>query len=257
MKPVLFKIFGLPIYSYGTMIALGILAALVLLNVRTKNNYNEDDILSMSIIAIISGVVGGKLLYMITDIKSILEEPSILKNLGNGFVIYGAIIGGALSVYLFCKKKGWKALKMFDIAIPSIALAQGFGRIGCFLAGCCYGKATKLAIGVEFTKSPFAPSGVLRHPTQLYSSIFDFCLAFFLLWYDRKKRKEGRVFSLYVIIYGIGRIIVEFFRDDPRGEIGMLSTSQFISLFTIILGIIIFNINKFSKSKSEDKNIYN
>lgn len=258
MRPVLFEVLGIKVYGYGTMIAIGILAALLLLNYRVKNkSYNEDDIFNMSIIAIISGVIGGKLLYIITEIKSVLSDPSVLKDIGNGFVIYGAIIGGALAVYLFCKKKRWKVLKMFDIAIPSIPLAQGFGRIGCFLAGCCYGKPTKLPIGVEFTNSPFVSAGVVRHPTQIYSAIFDFLLAIFLLWYDRKERKDGRVFSAYVIIYGIGRIIVEFFRDDPRGAVGLLSTSQFISLFTIVIGIIIFNLDKVKKLKHNDKNISN
>ena len=258
MKPVLFQVLGKDIYGYGTMIAIGILSALLLLNYRIKNkDYNEDDIFNMSIVAIISGVLGGKLLYIITDIKNIIEDPSILKDIGNGFVIYGAIIGGALAVYLFCKKKKWETLKMFDIVIPSIPLAQGFGRIGCFLAGCCYGKPTTLPIGIEFTNSPFVSAGVTRHPTQLYSAVFDFSLALFLLWYNRKERKDGRIFSAYIIIYGIGRIIIEFFRDDPRGKVGALSTSQFISLFAIIIGIIIFNLDRFKKLKTDNKNIFN
>ncbi|AAO34897.1 prolipoprotein diacylglyceryl transferase [Clostridium tetani] len=248
MKPVLFELFGLKIYGYGAMIALGILAAVILLDKRSKKRgYNEDHIFNMAIVGIIGGILGGKLLYIIVDIKNIIDNPEILKDLGNGFVIYGAIIGGAISVYLYCKKKNWDVLKMLDLVVPSVALAQGFGRIGCFLAGCCYGKPTKLPIGVMFTNSPFAPSNIHLHPTQIYSSIFDFLLAFFLLWYSRKAEKSGRVFSLYVIIYGVGRVIVEFLRGDPRGNVSMLSTSQFISLFTIIIGIFVFNIDRFRK----------
>ncbi|RXI47953.1 prolipoprotein diacylglyceryl transferase [Clostridium tetani] len=248
MKPVLFELFGLKIYGYGAMIALGILAAVILLDKRSKKRgYNEDHIFNMAIVGIIGGILGGKLLYIIVDIKNIIDNPEILKDLGNGFVIYGAIIGGAISVYLYCKKKNWDVLKMLDLVVPSAALAQGFGRIGCFLAGCCYGKPTKLPIGVMFTNSPFAPSNIHLHPTQIYSSIFDFLLAFFLLWYSRKAEKSGRVFSLYVIIYGVGRVIVEFLRGDPRGNVSMLSTSQFISLFTIIIGIFVFNIDRFRK----------
>ncbi|RXI48672.1 prolipoprotein diacylglyceryl transferase [Clostridium tetani] len=248
MKPVLFELFGLKIYGYGAMIALGILAAVILLDKRSKKRgYNEDHIFNMAIVGIIGGILGGKLLYIIVDIKNIIDNPEILKDLGNGFVIYGAIIGGAISVYLYCKKKNWDVLKMLDLVVPSVALAQGFGRIGCFLAGCCYGKPTKLPIGVMFTNSPFAPSNIHLHPTQIYSSIFDFLLAFFLLWYSRKAEKPGRVFSLYVIIYGVGRVIVEFLRGDPRGNVSMLSTSQFISLFTIIIGIFVFNIDRFRK----------
>lgn len=248
MKPVLFEILGLKIYGYGAMIALGILAAVTLLDKRSKKiGYNEEHIFNMSIVGIIGGILGGKLLYIIVDIKYIIENPEMLKDLGNGFVIYGAIIGGALAIYLYCKKKNWDVLKMFDLVIPSVALAQGFGRIGCFLAGCCYGKPTKLPIGVVFTNSPFAPSNIHLHPTQIYSSIFDFLLALFLLWYSGKSKKSGRTFSLYVIIYGVGRIIVEFLRGDPRGNVFILSTSQFISVFSIIAGILLFNIDRVRK----------
>jgi phosphatidylglycerol:prolipoprotein diacylglycerol transferase len=137
------------------------------------------------------------------------------------------------------------------MVIPTVALAQGFGRIGCFLAGCCYGKETALPIGVEFRNSLFAPPNVIRHPTQIYSSCFDFLLALFLLWYDRKNHKEGRTFALYVIIYSAGRFLVEFLRDDPRGTVGVLSTSQFISIFTFIAGIIFFNVHLVRK-RTED-----
>ena len=245
MKPILFKVFGLNVYGYGMMIAIGICAALIFLSYRSKKKgYDEDSILNMAIIAIIAGIMGGKVLYIITEIKNIINNINILKDIGSGFVIYGAILGGALGVFFYSKKKGWNILQVFDLIAPTVILAQGFGRIGCFLAGCCYGKETKLPIGVDFTNSLFVQSGIIRHPTQLYSSAFDFALAFFLLSYDRKKRKDGKVFSLYVILYSIGRFFVEFLRDDPRGAVGVLSTSQFISIFTLIFGIVIYNINR-------------
>lgn len=250
MRPVLFTIFGVKIYGYGTMIAIGILSALFFVGKKAKeNNYDEDSILNMSIITIISGVAGGKLLYLITDIRNIIQNPESLRNFGEGFVIYGAIIGGALAIFYYSNKKKWKSLKIFDMIIPSIALAQGFGRIGCFFAGCCYGEATNLPIGVIFNKSPFAPQGIMRHPTQIYSSIFDFLLFAFLMYYSKKERKDGRVFSMYIILYSVGRFIVEFFRDDPRGNVGILSTSQFISIFTLILGIIFYNLDKIKKKQ--------
>jgi phosphatidylglycerol:prolipoprotein diacylglycerol transferase len=205
----------------------------------------------MSILAIISGVIGGKVLFIITEITYIVKDPSILKNIGNGFVVYGSVFGGAVAVYFYSRRKNWNTLKIFDMVIPTVALAQGFGRIGCFLAGCCYGRETTLPIGVNFKNSLFAPPDVIRHPTQIYSSCFDFLLALFLIWYDRKNHKEGQTFALYVIIYSIGRFIVEFFRDDPRGAVGVLSTSQFISIFTLIAGIVFFNFH-FINKRTED-----
>jgi phosphatidylglycerol:prolipoprotein diacylglycerol transferase len=248
LKPVLFNFFGVNIYGYGTMIAIGILAALLTLSYRSKKQgYDEDSILNMAIIAIIAGVLGGKLLFIITEIKNIIANPSVLKDFGSGFVIYGAIIGGVIGVYVYSKRKQWGLLKVFDLVIPSVALAQGFGRIGCFLAGCCYGKVTTSSFGVKFRQDSLAPVDACLLPTQLYSSIFDFLLAAFLFWYSRKERKEGRVFSLYLVLYSVGRFAVEFLRDDPRGNVGMLSTSQFISIFIFVLGIVLYNIDRFKK----------
>jgi len=249
MKPILFEFSFIKIYGYGLMIMIGILAALCLLSYRSKKQqYNEDNVWDMAIISIICGVIGGKVMYIITDIKEVLQNPSVLKNVGNGFVIYGAILGGILGVYIYSKKKDWNTLSVLDLLVPSLPLAQGFGRIGCFLAGCCYGKVTSLPIGVEFNNSPFAPANIQLIPTQIYSSIFDFMLALFLLWYDRCERKKGRLFSLYLIIYSIGRFLIEFLRGDPRGSVSILSTSQFISLFVLIFGVLLFNFERIKEA---------
>ena len=119
------------------------------------------------------------------------------------------------------------------------------------MAGCCYGAETNLPIGVEFPVNSLAPTGVHLHPTQIYSSIFDFLLGFFLLYYGKKEKESGKVIGMYLIIYSIGRFIVEFLRNDPRGNIGIFSTSQFIAIFTLALGIIIFNIHRVFKGEKK------
>ncbi|MCB2306441.1 prolipoprotein diacylglyceryl transferase [Clostridium estertheticum] len=249
MKPILFEFSFVKIYGYGLMIMIGILSALCLLSCRSKKEqYNEDNIWDMAILTIICGVIGGKVMYIITDIKEVLQNPSVLKDVGNGFVIYGAILGGILGIYIYSKKKAWNTLSVLDLLVPSLPLAQGFGRIGCFLAGCCYGKVTSLPIGVEFNNSLFAPANVFLIPTQIFSSIFDFMLALFLLWYDRRERKKGRVFSLYLIIYSVGRFLIEFLRGDPRGSVSIFSTSQFISFFVLIIGILLFNFERIKET---------
>lgn len=251
VQPIFFRVFGIPIYGYGTMIALGIIAGLLLLSNRAKKSgYDQDSIFNMAILAVVFGVAGGKLLYIITELKSIIANPSQLKNFGNGFVVYGSILGGILGVIMHCRKKKWNTLKIFDLVIPSLPLAQGFGRIGCFLAGCCYGRPTTSFLGVKFREGSLGPVDVCVLPTQIFSSIFDFLLALFLLWYDKKERKQGRVFSLYMIIYSLGRFAIEFIRDDPRGNVGVLSTSQFISLFIVLIGIIFFNLDKIKKGRT-------
>lgn len=249
MKPVLFEILGVKVYGYGFMIALGILSAIILLSYRAKNrNYNEDNILNMAMLAVVFGIVGGKFLYIIIDFENVSKDPiSIFRDFGLGFVIYGSIIGGILAVYIYSRIMKWNILNVVDLTVPSLALAQGFGRIGCFLAGCCYGVPTTLPIGITFPDNCLAPSRVSLYPTQLSSSFFDFLLTAFLLWFDSKNKRAGRVFGAYLIIYSIGRFIIEFFRDDPRGSVGILSTSQFIAIFTLILGLAFFFINNIDK----------
>lgn len=252
MRIVLFELFGVQIKSYGLMIAIGIMvAASIFINKGKKRGYDEDELLNLIIFAIIGGIFGGKSLFILTEIKDIIKDPSILLNFGYGFVIYGAIGGGALAIYLYCKRKKWNTIKIFDMVVPVLAIAQGFGRIGCFLAGCCYGAETDLPIGVVFPIGSLAPSGIHLHPTQIYSSIFDFVLGFFLLYYSKKQKADGKVTGMYLMIYSIGRFLVEYLRNDPRGNVGVLSTSQFIAIFTLVLGIVIFNIYKFFKGEKK------
>lgn len=243
MKLVLFEIFGIKIYSYGALIAIGILAAIWLLNKKSsEKGYNEDKIFNMIMLTVVAGVLGGKLLYIITEWNYVMSNPSvIITEFGNGFVIYGAIICGGLMAIVYCKKNKWNILEVVDMIVPGLAIAQGFGRIGCFLAGCCYGAETTLPIGVKFPIGSLAPAGISLHPTQIYSAIFDFILGIFLLWYSKKAKKDGKVTGAYLIIYSVGRFIVEMLRNDPRGNVGILSTSQFISIITLIIGIIIYN----------------
>ena len=130
-------------------------------------------------------------------------------------------------------------MKYADLVLPSVALAQGFGRIGCLLAGCCYGLQTDGAFCIVFKDSDFAPNNVPLLPTQIISSVLDFAHFFVLIWIARKVKKDGVVASLYLIFYSIGRFILEFFRGDLiRGSVGVLSTSQFISLFILAAGIV-------------------
>ena len=246
MRPVLFEIHGIKVYGYGLMIALGIIAAVYIAERISKyKNISSDDIFSLAVYAIIGGIAGGKLLYIIVEIKQFINNPGeFINTLGSGFVIYGSLLGGMAGAYMFCRKKKFNFLAVVDFLIPGVAIAQGFGRIGCFLAGCCYGKVTDSFLGVRFN-SPFTPDNLPRFPTQIFSSAFDFALGIFLLlrWFKIKDEKtQGKILSLYLIIECAGRFMIEFIRDDPRGNIGPLSTSQFMSIFGFAIGVIIFII---------------
>lgn len=235
----LFSIGPVTIHGYGLMIGIGFIAALIVADYRAKKRGLDTDFLfSLAVICLISGMIGAKLLYAITVIDEIIKNPSDIISLTNGFVVYGGIIVGILAGMLFCKIKRKPFLHYFDIVMPSIAIAQGFGRIGCFLAGCCYGKETDAWYGITFRHSQFAPNNISLIPTQLISSAGDFLIAVILILIARKKKKPGFIAGLYLIFYGIGRFFIEMLRGDiERGSVGNISTSQFISIFIVIIGI--------------------
>lgn len=251
MKNDLFTIGRFTIHGYGLMIGIGIIAAYVTASYRAKKKGLDEDALDgLALCAVVMGILGAKVLYYITSIKDILADPSILLNFSDGFVVYGGIIGGILGGYLYTRKKKMNFLKYADLVLPSVALAQGFGRIGCLLAGCCYGMETTSAFHIVFKDSMFAPNNVQLLPTQIISSGLDFLHFALLVWISGKVKKDGVVASLYLIFYSIGRFILEFFRGDLiRGSVGVLSTSQFISLFVFAAGVICLILSLKQKEK--------
>jgi phosphatidylglycerol:prolipoprotein diacylglycerol transferase len=152
---------------------------------------------------------------------------------------------------IYCRIKKISFLAYLDLLAPSVAVAQGFGRIGCFLAGCCYGRETGSDFCIVFHDSLYAPNGVKLIPTQLLMSAGNFLIALILLLYAKKDKKKGSAVGLYLILYSAGRFVIEFFRADYRGTVGFLSTSQFISIFTLILGILLFATKLFNREKPQ------
>jgi phosphatidylglycerol:prolipoprotein diacylglycerol transferase len=240
------------VHGYGLMIAIGVICALLVGVKRAKNKgLSGDAIFSLGLVALVSGFIGAKLLYCIVEFDSLMKDPwSVLS--GSGFVVYGGIIFGVLAAFVYCRIKKISFLKYFDLAMPSVAIAQGFGRIGCFLAGCCYGCQTDSFLGVVFQNSPIAPNGVKLIPTQLFSSAGDFLIALILILYAKKPPKDGKVGALYLILYSVGRFIIEFFRSDYRGSVGALSTSQFVAIFMLAAGIGMLFIHKLPCLNKED-----
>lgn len=248
------KIGGVTIHGYGLAIGVGIVCAVFMADFRAKKrDMNADAVFTIALLALVFGFIGAKLLYGVTDLRNVLKDPLLLLT-GNGFVIYGGIIGGIAAAIIYCRIKKYSFLQYFDLLAPSIALAQGFGRIGCFLAGCCYGRETSLPWGIVFRSSLYAPNNVKLIPTQLIMSAGDFLIAAVLLFYARKGRKAGRCGGLYLILYSVGRFLVEFLRNDDRGAVGPLSTSQFISIFTLVLGLLLFFTGIFGREKADGQN---
>lgn len=245
----LFSIGPVTIHTYGLMVAIGVLAALFTGEARAKKRKMDADALyPMTFLCVVLGFCAAKVLFCIVEWENFVQNPlSVLSN--SGFVVYGGILGGVLTAYLYCRIKKLSFVDYFDLMMPSVALAQAFGRLGCFFAGCCYGRETDSFIGIAFSQSDYAPNGVKMIPTQLFSSAGMFLIAGILFWYASKERPKVKVGALYLILYSIGRFTIEFFRNDHRGAVGIFSTSQFISFFALILGLILF----FQKQKSEEK----
>lgn len=241
MKNELLTIGPVTIYGYGLMIAIGVIAAYTVAEFRAKRKgMNHELIFNLTIWCLVGGILGAKLLYLITELKDILADPSLLLDISRGFVVYGGIIGGIFSGYLYIRIKKQNFLQYFDLVMPSIALAQGFGRMGCLLAGCCYGEQTTNAFHLVFHTSDFAPNGVALVPTQPISSFLDFLNFFTLVSISKRTKADGQVAGFYLVFYSIGRFILEFFRGDlERGQVGSLSTSQFISIFIFLIGLLL------------------
>ena len=236
----IFTIGKLTIHGYGLMIAIGVIVAVLVAIYRAKKaGIDPEVVLDLVLIGLICGFGGGKILYLIVEWKDFIKSPMTYLG-GGGFVVYGGIILALIvgAVYFTLKKKD--PLIVMDLIMPEVSIAQGFGRIGCFLAGCCYGRITDSVFGVVFPEGSLAPAGVKLIPTQLIMSAGNFLIAGILLIAATKLKKRGQILSLYLILYAIGRFAVEFLRNDHRGAVGVFSTSQFISLFIVIIGIGLF-----------------
>lgn len=225
------------IHGYGFMIAVGILTAVWLAEKLTKKyglDYEHIDVFVLFVVVI--GYIGSKLLYVLTVFSDFLENPAAVLGSG-GWVVYGGLICGVLASVIWCKWKKWDFWTYFPILVPCVSLAQGFGRIGCFFAGCCGGIETNAWYGVSFPADSLAWTTNPIIPTQLISAAGDF-LIFGILMYNLKKGKHPEdTGAWYMILYGVGRFLIEFLRGDAvRGAIGPFSTSQFISIFIVLIG---------------------
>ena len=251
-----FSIGPITVHGYGAMIAIGILAAFWLgEKLAKKHGLDADKIDSFIFFVIIFGYACSKLLYTITVFDQFLKDP--LSVLGSGgWVVYGGVLGGILGAYLWCRRMGWDFRKYFNVLIPCVALAQGFGRIGCLFAGCCYGIQTDSVIGVSFPVNSLCPVGHPVIPTQLIMSAGDFIIFAILLYNLEKGKYPDSNAALYLMLYSAGRFAVEFIRGDiNRGFVGILSTSQFISIFAFALGLYIFITGKNRNSLEESTKV--
>ncbi|WP_097015168.1 prolipoprotein diacylglyceryl transferase [Anaerocolumna aminovalerica] len=256
-------VLGREISLYGLMGVIGIFFGVLAAIYRRKiYHINKEDVIFSSCYAGIGLLLGAKLLFIITIIPDLIKNrdllianPKLLLHiLFGGLVFYGGLIGAFLGFYIYSRQYKINFITLLDLIAPSIPLIHGFGRIGCFTAGCCYGIEYDGIFHVIFERSQAAPNGVALLPVQLISSGINFLGCITLFIYARKKRKSGRVIGIYLIFYSIARFMIEFFRGDvARGIFFGVSTSQWISLLLIPIGFW-FYTKKFSTVEEETMN---
>jgi len=265
MHPDLFQIGPLTVHSYGTLIVTGFLLSLFLMKLRVdRYGIAYDKCVDLSFGLLLAGFVGAKVFYwliipsgFINDMGILFSEPvTFLKHLGQGFEFFGGIVGGIVFFVYFTTKHKIPKMLILDLITPSIPLAHAFGRIGCFMAGCCHGRACALPWAVTFTDPhSLAPLNIALHPTQLYESFLLFILTAILLLSEKMiTRVHGRMISLYILGYTIIRFTVEHFRGDNRGTIQSVNISgtQIISII-IAFGALfwLWHVNRKNKISSD------
>lgn len=246
MHPVLFHLGSLTIYTYGFFIALGVVLGGLYMWQQGKKCYGFtfDQANALFLLLIVGGVVGGKFFLIFENPSFYLANPSELLS-KSGFVFYGSLLTDIPLMLWYFKKNNLPLLGMLDIMAAVTCLVHGFGRIGCFNAGCCYGKPTQSWTGIIFTDPvcQAQPLNTPLHPTQLYEAALIFFILGLVFYIDRNKKFDGQAFISYLILYAIGRGIIELFRGDlQRGFVirDILSISQFISILIVVVSIYFY-----------------
>ena len=251
MLPELFEIGRFTVYTYGVLLAAAYLLGLKFAMVRARTRgLDPARTLDLGIYIIVSALIGAKLLLLIVEFDTFRQSPGELLTLArSGGVFYGGLILAVTVALWYMRRHRMPMWITCDVFAPGIALGHAVGRLGCLAAGCCFGRPTGVSWAVTFTHPEAAanvgtPLNVPLHPTQLYESGAELLILLLLLATERKGRPfAGRTFWLYLLLYGVSRFVIEFFRGDDRGLVfDLLPTSQFISLVLIPLSLVMLYV---------------
>ncbi len=250
MHPELFRLpyLNIPIYTYGALQALAFVLGLWLaLRLGEADGLDRAHLFNFGIGALLGGLIGARALMVITEWNLHEDKWRLLLSfdlLRSGGVYLGGFLGGLAVALWLARRYQLPWWRTADAFAPSAALGLGLGRLGCFSAGCCWGKPTAAWWGVEFPEIARqfvgTPTGVRLHPTQLYEAAAAFVLFLFLLRVRKRRAFPGQVILAYMFLYGALRLVIEFWRDDWRGWVGPLSTSQFLSIGLMLAALFFY-----------------
>jgi phosphatidylglycerol---prolipoprotein diacylglyceryl transferase len=257
VHPILFHLGSFPIHAYGVMTALAFVFGLWTATLRARRVKIPGDVIADLTLWVMLGVIlGARTVYVVTYWKDEFAGqplPEIFAIWHGGLVYYGGLIGATIAGAVYLHWKKLPLWKVADVMAPSIALGSVFGRIGCFLNGCCYGRACNLPWAVSFPEdNPLHPPTTPVHPTEIYDAVLNLGLYFFLAWLFRRKKFDGQIFATYLICYAITRSFVEYFRgdyNDAHHHFG-LTPGQVVSVPIFITGLalaMILSRRRFAK----------
>jgi len=249
MFPDLFSIGPFTLHTYGLFVATGFLVGLmVTIKIGKAEGIAPQQTMDIGFLIIVAAIVGSRLMYVLMNISYYVERPiDIFKMWQGGLVFSGGIVCVVLAVLWYTRRHQLSFWKTADMWAPAMAIGQAIGRIGCFMAGCCYGKPTGSRWGAVFTDPhSLAPLNIPLHPTQLYSSVSNFIIFFTLLLLHRKKKFDGQVFLWLLVLHSTARLFVERFRGDDRGMVleGGMTITQLVTLVILIGAIVTLYIFK-------------
>jgi phosphatidylglycerol---prolipoprotein diacylglyceryl transferase len=244
VHPILFHLGSLPVHSYGVMIALAFLSGLWTATLRARREKISGEIIAdVTLWIMVGAILGARAVYVATYWKDeFAGQPlsEIFAIWHGGLVYYGGLIGAIIAGAIYLHWKKMPLWKIADVMAPSIALGSVFGRIGCLLNGCCYGRACDLPWAISFpADNPLHPPTTPVHPTEIYDALLNLVLYFFLAWLFRRKKFDGQIFATYLICYAVTRSFVEYFRgdyNDAHQHFG-LTPAQLVSVPIFITGL--------------------
>lgn len=238
MSPIAFTIGPITVAWYGIMVALAVLTLVLwaLWSVKRGARISYDKVISAAIVGIPSGVIFSRLLHVIDFWDYFVENPGQIIG-GSGLTIYGAVLGAALGVWIYSRFSKISFGYLADMLAPGIILAQAIGRVGCTLNGCCYGIETNIFCAVIYTHpESLGPIGVPVHPTQIYEIIYNLIVFGVLLLLRKRFRPDGSLFLIYLTLYSVWRLGIDFIRDGTDFLFG-LHEAQVIAIIVLIITI--------------------